>query len=170
MEGDTVYTDSYFPNKSKVIGGRIEVYDPAGHKLLEGRTDDKGAFAFKIPQKTDLRIVLEATMGHKTEFTLKAEELGGDVEEAQTPSAQTPEESEIRAESSTGVEVDREEIRRVVEESLDLKLKPVLRQLAKLQEEQGPGLTEAVGGIGYIVGLMGLVLYVRSRKSSNNRT
>ncbi len=170
VEGDTVYTDSYFPNKSKVIGGRIEVYDPAGHKLLEGRTDDKGAFAFKIPQKTDLRIVLEATMGHKTEFTLKAEELGGDVEEAQTPSEQTPKESEIRAESSTGVEVDREEIRRVVEESLDLKLKPVLRQLAKLQEEEGPGLTEAVGGIGYIVGLMGLVLYVRSRKSSNNRT
>jgi nickel transport protein len=169
VEGDMVYTDSYFPNKKKIIRGKIEVFDPDGKKLLEGQTDEKGAFSFKIPQETDLRIVLEATMGHKTEFTLTAEELGGDVEEVQTPSEQTPEESEILAESSTRVQLDREEIRRVVEESLDLKLKPVLRQLAKLQEEEGPGLTEAVGGIGYIVGIMGLVLYFRSRKNSNNR-
>jgi nickel transport protein len=170
VEGDTVYTDSYFPNKNKVIGGHIEVYDPAGHKILEGQTDDKGAFAFKIPQKTDLRIVLEATMGHKTEFTMKAEELGGEAEEERTPSESTPAGDDSRAESLPAVHVDREEIRRVIEESLDLKLKPVLRQLAKLQEEEGPGLTEAVGGIGYIVGLMGLVLYVRSRKNSNHRT
>jgi len=171
VEGDTVYTDSYFPNKNKVIGGRIEVYDPAGNRLLEGQTDDNGAFSFRIPpRKTDLRIVLEATMGHKTEFTMKAEELGGEAEGERTPSESPPAGDDSRAQSLPAVHVDREEIRRVVEESLDLKLKPVLRQLAKLQEEKGPGLTEAVGGIGYIVGIMGLVLYVRSRKSSNNRT
>jgi len=169
VEGDTVYTDSYFPNKSKVIGGRIEVYDPAGNRLLEGQTDENGAFSFKGPQKTDLRIVLEATMGHKTEFTMKAEEFGGEAQEATTPAEPTPEGDGSRAQSSSGVLVDVAEIRRVVDESLDLKLKPVLRQLAKLREEKGPGLTEAVGGIGYIVGLMGLVLYFRSRKNPTNR-
>ena len=169
VEGDTVYTDSYFPNKNKVIGGRIEVYDPAGNRLLEGQTDENGAFAFKIPQKTDLRIVLEATMGHRTEFTLKAEELGGAVEEETTPSEPTPEGGGSGAESASGALVDVAEIRRVVDESLDLKLRPVLRQLAKLQEEKGPGLREAVGGIGYIVGLMGLVLYFKSRKNPTTR-
>ena len=170
VEGDTVYTDSYFPDKRKIGGGKVEVFDPDGKKLLEDQTDENGAFAFKIPQKTDLRIVLEATMGHRTEFTLKAEELGGEAEEETTPSKPTPEEDGSRAASSSGIAVDREEIRKVVEESLDLKLKPILRQLAKLQEEEGPGLTEAVGGIGYIAGLMGLALYFRSRKGSNNRT
>ncbi len=169
VEGDTVYTDSYFPNKNKVIGGRVEVYDPAGNKLLEGQTDDNGAFAFKIPQKTDLHIVLEATMGHKTEFTMKAEELGGEAEEETAPAELTPEGGGSRAESASGVLVDVTEIRRAMDESLDLKLKPVLRQLAKLQEAKGPGLTEAVGGIGYIVGLMGLVLYFRSRKNPTTR-
>jgi nickel transport protein len=147
----------------------VEVFDPDGKKLLEGQTDEEGAFSFKIPQKTDLRIVLEATMGHRAEFTMKAVELGGEAEEARTPSESTPEGDGSRAESSSGVHVDKEEIRRVVEESLDLKLKPILRQLAKLQEEEGPGLTEAVGGIGYIVGIMGLILYFRSRRDRSNR-
>jgi nickel transport protein len=169
VEGDTVYTDSYFPDKRKIIGGKVEVFDPDGKKLLEGQTDEKGAFSFKIPQKTDLRIVLEATMGHRAEFTMKAVELGGETEEEKTPSESTPERDGSRAESSSGVHVDKEEIRRVVEESLDLKLKPILRQLAKLQEEEGPGLTEAVGGIGYIVGIMGLILYFRSRRDRSNR-
>ena len=35
VEGDTVYTDSYFPDKRKVAGGKIEVFDPSGKKLLE---------------------------------------------------------------------------------------------------------------------------------------
>jgi nickel transport protein len=169
VEGDTVYTDSYFPDKRKIIGGKVEVFDPDGKKLLEGQTDDMGTFSFKIPQRTDLRIVLEATMGHRAEFTLMAVELGGEAVKEGTPSESTPEGAGSRAESSSSLHVDKEEIRRVVEESLDLKLKPILRQLARLRAEERPSLREAIGGIGYIVGLMGLVLYFRSRKDRNNR-
>jgi len=51
------------------------VFDLSGNKLLEGKTNDNGEFSFKIPKKADLRIVLEATMGHKTEYILKADEI-----------------------------------------------------------------------------------------------
>lgn len=73
--GDTIFTESYFPDGRKVQGGKIEVYDSTGAKLLEGVTDDKGVFNFKTPKKDDLKIVLIATMGHKNFFLLKAEEI-----------------------------------------------------------------------------------------------
>ena len=74
FEGDTVYTESYFGSR-KVKEGLIQVFDLSGKMLLEGRTDEKGEFAFKSPQKTDLRIVVEAGMGHRNECILKAEDV-----------------------------------------------------------------------------------------------
>jgi nickel transport protein len=74
-EGDTIFTESYFPDGRKVQGGKVEVYDSAETKLLEGVTDDKGVFNFKTPKKEDLKIVLIATMGHKNSFLIKADEI-----------------------------------------------------------------------------------------------
>jgi nickel transport protein len=71
-ENGTVYTESYFPDGKKVEKGSIEVFDPAGKKLLEGKTDQEGRFSFPLPaKKEDLNIVLNATMGHKNSFLLK---------------------------------------------------------------------------------------------------
>ena len=75
VEGDKIYTESTFPDGSKVEGGLIEVYDSQGKKLLEGKTDKDGLFSFKIPKKDNLTIVLTGSMGHKTTYSLKKEDL-----------------------------------------------------------------------------------------------
>lgn len=75
VKGDTVFTESYFPDGKKIEGGTIEVYDSQGKKLLEGTTDKDGLFSFKIPKKDDLNIVLIATTGHKNAFLLKKEDM-----------------------------------------------------------------------------------------------
>ena len=161
VEGDTVYTDSYFPGKKKVINGPIKVFDPSGKQLLEGKTDENGQFSFKIPQRTDLRIVLEATMGHKTEYLLKAEEVSG-IEVKPDAEKET---AKLQDSSPGSVQTaDMEQIRIILEKAIDDRLKPIVRMLARLQEERGPGLTEIIGGIGYIFGLMGIALYFKSRK------
>jgi len=59
-----------------------------------------------------------------------------------------------------------DQLRKVVEQTLDSRLRPIARSIAKMQEERGPGFTEIVGGIGYIFGIMGLLLYFRSRKNN----
>ena len=51
-----------------------------------------------------------------------------------------------------------------MEEVLNSRLKPVTRTLTRIQEEKRPGFTEVVGGIGYIIGIMGIALYFRSKK------
>jgi nickel transport protein len=74
-ESGTVYTESYFSDGSPVAKGTIEVYDSDGDLLLTGKTDPKGLFNFLIPKKDALKIVIEASMGHKNSFTLPKSEV-----------------------------------------------------------------------------------------------
>ena len=65
VEGDTVFVEGYFPGGKKSQDSLVEVFNPAGTKLLEGRTNKKGEFSFKIPERTDLKIVLTSSMGQR---------------------------------------------------------------------------------------------------------
>jgi nickel transport protein len=159
-DGGTIYTESYFGAKRKVKDGLIRVFDLSGKKLLEGRTNEQGEFSFKCPQKTDLRIVLEASMGHKNECILKAEELS-DVPSAETE-VFTSDSSE--KESIPTISTDKEMIKAVVEQVLDSRLKSIKKELAAIRNERSIGITEIIGGIGYIFGIMGLIMYFKSRK------
>jgi nickel transport protein len=161
VEGDRVYTDSYFPDKKKVINGSVTVFDTAGNRLVQGETDEQGAFSFPVPKKSDLRIVLQASMGHKGEFVLKAEELSGGAP-GTTPEQEKKETSVADPVKSNA---DWKYVERVIEKALEAKLRPIERKLARLEEEKGPGFTEVVGGIGYIVGLLGIVAYFKSRRA-----
>ncbi|MDY6851885.1 MAG: hypothetical protein SV487_07405, partial [Thermodesulfobacteriota bacterium] len=135
VEGGKIMTDSYFSKSQKVRGGRVTVFDPAGKKLLEGRTDENGAFSFKIPGKTALRLVLDAGMGHKAEWLLEAGDLPGGVM-GETAGAASPLAESAAAEpgsSDTGlVQADPERIRLIVEKALDERLKPLVRSIAEL--------------------------------------
>ena len=76
VEGHTVFVEGYFSGGKKAQNSLVEVYNGAGEKLLEGRTNEKGEFSFKIPEKTDLKIVLTASMGHKNDFIIPATDIG----------------------------------------------------------------------------------------------
>ena len=75
VEGQTVYTESYFPDGRPVAGGTIEVMDRNNARLLAGKTDEKGLFSFPLPKKGDLTIVINASMGHKNSYLLKKTEM-----------------------------------------------------------------------------------------------
>lgn len=70
-ESGRIYTESYFPDGRMVEGGKVLVYDDADNLLTEGTTDADGLFDFPIPKVADLKIVIEATMGHKNSYILK---------------------------------------------------------------------------------------------------
>ena len=44
VEGETVYTESYFPDGKKVKKEKKEVLEANGTKILEGKTDAQGSF------------------------------------------------------------------------------------------------------------------------------
>jgi len=74
-EGGTIFTESYFPDGKAVEKGTVLVYDSKDQLLVEGKTDTEGLFSFEIPKIDDLKIVIDAGMGHKNSFVLKKAEV-----------------------------------------------------------------------------------------------
>ena len=74
-ENDTVYVESKFSGGKRVKAGKIIVTDPQGTELLAGTTSENGEFAFKVPKKIELKIVLLAGTGHRAEWTIPASEI-----------------------------------------------------------------------------------------------
>jgi nickel transport protein len=70
-EGGKIYTESYFPDGTPVREGKVLVYDSNENLLLQGVTDKEGLFNFDIQKVDDLKIVINASMGHKNSFKLK---------------------------------------------------------------------------------------------------
>jgi nickel transport protein len=159
VEGDTVFVEGYFPGGKKSQGSLVEVFNPAGTKLLEGRTNEKGEFSFKIPERTDLKIVLTASMGHKNDFIVPASDFQEVGSAPSSPSRSLAE----RAQDSAAHPADMGQMEEMIDRALDRKLAPVIKLIRDTRRE-GPTIAEIVGGIGYIFGLFGLVMYFKSRK------
>lgn len=169
VEGDTVHTESKFSGGRPAREARIEVYDAAGELLLEGRTDDQGYFAFQPPHAEALRVVLVAGAGHRNEWRVAAEEFAG-RDPAQSPAAPSAPpagdapQAPARDRNAETVSVSKRELQGLIEAALDKKLTPIERRLGAMSD--GPSLTDIVGGIGYIIGLVGLAAYFQSRRKS----
>lgn len=161
-EGEKIYTESYFNDGKKCIDSKIEVFDNQGNKLLEGLTDKEGEFSFEVPSENgNLKIVLTASMGHRAEYSISADEIRGSVglikEENEEPV------SIVFPETSS---VDLKEIQSIIEDTLDEKLKPIMREIIEIKKSQEDRIspTEIIGGIGYIIGIFGIAAYFLSRK------
>jgi len=168
VEGDTVHTESKFSGGRVAKQAAIEVYDRTGALLLEGRTDDEGRFDFKAPKQEALRIVLVAGAGHRNEWVVKAEEFAGHVRPAADDETVPPHQTEPLVVSPLPgkIDVSREDLQTMIEAALDKKLQPVLHRLHRMDE--GPRLVDIVGGIGYILGLVGLGAYIHFRRRSSS--
>jgi len=159
VKGDTVFVEGYYGGSKKAKNALVEVFDPAGTRLIEGRTDEEGEFSFKIPIKTALRIVLTVGTGHKSDFILSARDLG-----SITPSSAEPiPQIRRRAAEFSTADVDMHQLELIINQALERKLDPVIKLIRSTRRE-GPSVTEIIGGIGYIFGLFGVVMYFKSRK------
>jgi nickel transport protein len=178
VEGETCHVEAYFSQSRKVQLAHVEVWDPQGDKLLEGTTDREGRFSFKIPQKTDLKIVLATRLGHRSDFTIKADEIsrvkqGND----QAPSLLNSEtghshhDTEFINESGEMILVDpdvlQEMLDHTVKHALDEKFKTFYAMLSKTKEEDGVTASRIIAGIGYILGVFGLIMFLASRKKGS---
>jgi nickel transport protein len=169
IEGDTVYTESKFAGGRKAKNALVEVFDDQGNRLTTGRTDAKGEFSFKAPRKSDVKIVVSAGTGHRGEWLVSAEEFEDGKPPSQTLPQQMPAKKEKITEPRIVSDPLPEKIQAAVEKALDKKLKPVLKMLAE-SRNQDPKIKDIIGGIGYILGLVGLGAYIHYRKKRTDKT
>ena len=191
VEGDTVHVECSYSKSDRVRFGEVEVSDPATGKVyLTGKTDEKGNFAFPVPAearaaKADLRLRLRAGEGHQNDWTVAADEyLSAAPTASAAPSAAAPQSGKsapaapavaVPAQTAPAVAttaapalppVDmaalQATVQAAVEAGVEKKIAP-LRKILLDEKEKGPGLTEIFGGIGYLLGIAGLLAYARSR-------
>jgi len=174
LEGDTVQVESSFAGGGPVRQGKVVVLDAqGGQELLTGETNAQGKFSFPLPpaavaRKADLRIVIEASMGHQGEWLLKAatDTTGKSptAPAAAAPASAAPPAAPKPAAAPAGAgDLNRQVVEEVVNQALDAKLAPLKQMLIEAQSSQ-PTLRDIIGGLGYIIGLCGLAAYLYSRK------
>lgn len=164
-DGNTVHVEGYFADGAGCKNCAVAAFDKAtGEKLAEGKTDQEGMFSFPAPPAAKgetgtvetLKIVLDAGLGHGGEFLLA---LGEDGTREAPPSSGIPGMDDPGGTGPAPALPDG------LDEALDRKLAPIVAEMRRLrQAQERPGITEILGGIGYIVGLAGLAAYLAYRK------
>lgn len=164
VEGDTVYLEGYFPDGKKTINSEVVVFDnKSGEELFRGKTDNEGKLSFKTPKKTDLKIALNASLGHKTEYILHGSELSDTAGvKADKKISADKVKKENKEAGNADTSADTSDIQLAVERGVEKGVTPLMRGFAECKEHVL--YSEIIGGIGYIFGVLGIVLYFQSRK------
>lgn len=192
MEGSDLVVEGGFPGGKPAVNTRVELRDSANDaQLASGETNDSGIWRTALPEaaaqaRQGLTVVLDAGEGHRAQWKLAPDEYlqhlpaasaaaGKTVStgEKQAPGQKPPQADKApalktspAAQPDTAKAMDQDELERLVAstvaETVSRELAPLRRQLL---QEQGPDLRDILGGIGYLLGLAGLVAWARSRKS-----
>ena len=148
-----MHVEGYFSDGAPCKSSKIEVYTLEGDKLLEGETNAEGEFSFPLTERRDLRIIMTGSMGHRAETVIKADEMSGGEDEAAPPPAETPPPPRIE-----------ESLRKAVQEGM----RPLIRMME--EERRRIRMSDIIGGIGYILGIWGTVMFILSRRRQGERS
>ncbi len=174
VEGNEIFVEGYFTDGKKARNSAITVFDAADNELLRGISDEDGQFGFAIPQQSDMRITVNAGMGHQTEYSLLKDELldesllgSTSVTDMPTPAPQTASttpQPDGPLTPVTAVSLDNSALRSEVERAVGKAIKPLMRELSAMRAEKSMG--DIIGGIGFIFGLLGIAMYFKARKDA----
>ena len=179
VDGDEIQVECSFSRSQKVKNGKLIITDlVTGDLVLEGITDERGMFRFRpsdnfLSTGHGLNIRLLAGEGHQDEWKVSAEDLRSlsrtdrntplsQPNTQNTPTLPQSTEGLANAETVQLSGIDAAELEAIIGRVLDEKLSPIRQTLARQQNDE-PGLREIIGGIGWILGLLGIATYMKYR-------
>ena len=170
-EGEMVSVEGYFADGKKAQNSTVKVLDSSGAVLVEGVTDDEGKYFFKVPKREDINIVLSAGMGHRGEFKMSKAELGDgqavapvtpvSVAEPMTAAVVEPIIGHVSSAEAVAPAAG-SELETVIHHAVNEAIKPLVRELEV--SRQSASVSELVGAIGYIFGLLGVFAFYKARQ------
>ena len=170
VEGSTIQGTLLYADGTPAAKAPVTAFGPNGDVNAEAKTDESGRFSFQTRVRCRHRLVGDAGQGHRGLFTIAAEDLSASLPTTlPEPVAPLPESAlaELPGESSvvTPVEAD------AMHAEFDARLEAaVARQLRPLREqidryEKKIRIRDVIGGIGYLFGLVGLVVLLKHRSA-----
>ncbi len=88
VKGGIVSIAVYYDDDAPAAGAKVKVVNAAKQVVLEGTTDDKGAWSFPAPPPGEYTVRAKTDDGHgaKQTFTISADPVTADAPPADTPS------------------------------------------------------------------------------------
>ena len=186
VEADQIRVECKFSKKSPAQNSPVTILDKAsGKQLALKNTDDQGIALFPVTAEMKsapqgLIAHINAGEGHENDFEIEKSELDGasassgteaDPAPAETAASEPakPADPSVSAASSVQIPSDsvaamsRQELEKLISAVVDRRVTP-LRVMIASQVEKGPGITEILGGIGWILGIFGTAVLCLSRR------
>lgn len=158
--GAEISGKAYFAGGSPARGIEVRVAGPDGATLATVTTDDGGNFAYTATKRVDHVLTADSGDGHVAEFTIGADELPHSLPGGpESPTKPTASAAPAQTAPATAPPKDLDER---IEKAVARQLHPLRQQLAAFEDQIR--LRDVIGGIGYIVGVAGLLAWVAARR------
>lgn len=153
FEGDSITGEAYFSTGDPIVGSPVTV-ESNGEEIGQGKTDENGAFSIAIPKGVlSAKVTINAGMGHVAHEDI-AREGAPEPSTATEPQAQTTAETSVPA-------VSLEDVKKAVASEIA----PVKKMVMDMERAQSkPDMPKILGGIGYIIGIVGAFMWGRSKR------
>ena len=138
-------------------GTLVEVFTEKDEKIGETMVGEDGLFRFTPKQAIAHKFVVNLGAGHVAQFVMGVDELpeglspASDAVPKPTP---TP--------KDTAQTIDHDEIAKIVAKAVRKEVQPLRKEIASYKEKND--MQSILGGIGYILGLTGIVFYIMARR------
>ena len=164
--GSSIEGEAYFVGSGPAAGVDVTLRDTADKVLQSGKTGPDGKFALKATGTGDITVTVDAEDGHVARFTVAASELDSNPPAAVPPASAAlagdakPRDAAMPAAAPAVSMAD-------LEIAVARKVAPLAAQIDALQSALR--IQDIIGGIGYIVGIFGLVAFLKSRRPAKDR-
>ncbi len=171
VEDGTIRGEVYFRDGTPARSAAVTVAGPDDGPLGETTTDEQGKFTFPARFRCDHKLIADAGEGHRGEFTVAADELPEGLpsyRSSEARSGRLPGEGPPAASGGDAPEAtlppDRQSVPGPDGENLKAEIEALGRQVAALRRDLDRyrselRLQDVLGGVGYILGIMGLAFY-----------
>ena len=158
VEGNTIRGEVYFRGRVPARQAKVVVSDPQDEKLGETTTDDKGMFTYETRFRCDHRLVAKTSEGHAAECVIAAAELPDDLPLRDGTSGNAPPVTAANPPQPSADAPDNAQLEKLIEQAVARQVAPLQRELREYRDRTR--LTDVVGGIGYILGITGMLFYL----------
>lgn len=165
---DTISVESSLSGGRHLVKCNVAVKNNLTNEVItEGVTDSSGIFSIPLSKNlqekpVDLRIIVSTDDGHRAEWLMEQSEYGASLAVASTSPPQVKTDNQLASDREQKC-LSKEELTSMMDASLEKKLAPLRRQIARINHEKKPTLSDILGGIGYLIGLAGLAAWLKSK-------
>jgi nickel transport protein len=180
VEEEAVTGYGFFVGGGRPQGATVIMRDAGGQDLWRGETDDQGRYSWRPENPMTLTVIIDARDGHIAEAKIPADRFAA-APTPETANAKTDSGSAVPTSSSemvaagevtataaggSATALDEATLAQLVDRAVD---KAVARQIRPLLEafEEASGairFNDIMGGVGMIVGLAGMGMWIAARK------